>query len=53
MKTGERVGFAKMIYGRVFSPDDCGNFEKAKGTINSLIGLPKEELVEATKAAIT
>lgn len=52
MKTGDRIGFAKMMYGRVFFPDDCGNFEKTKGTINSLIGLPKEDLDEATRAAI-
>jgi len=52
MKSGDRMGFARMMYSRVFYPDDCGNFEKTKGTINELLGLPKEDIDEATKAAI-
>ena len=52
MKEGDRMGFARMMYSRVFYPDDCGNFEKTKGTINELLGLPKEDIDEATRAAI-
>lgn len=52
MKSGDRMGFARMMYSRVFYPDDCGNFEKTKGTINELLGLPMEDIDEATKAAI-
>jgi hypothetical protein len=52
MQKGDRVGFARMMYSRVFYPDDCGNYEKTKGTINDLLGLPKENIDEATKAAI-
>ena len=52
MKKGDRMGFVRMMYTRVFFPDDCGNFEKTKGTINDLLGLPKEDIDEATKAAI-
>jgi hypothetical protein len=53
MKKGDRMGFARMMCTRVFYPDDSGNFEKTKGTINNLLGLPKEEDIdEATKAAI-
>ena len=52
MKKGDRTGFVKMMYTRVFYPDDTGNVEKTKGTINELLGLPKEDLDDATKAAI-
>ncbi|KAI9812696.1 MAG: hypothetical protein M1832_000353 [Thelocarpon impressellum] len=52
MKKGDRIGFAKMMYSRVFYPDGNGDFEKRRGTSNALLGLPKEELDEATKAAI-
>ncbi|KAK5019953.1 hypothetical protein BJ546DRAFT_907814 [Cryomyces antarcticus] len=52
MQKGDRMGFARMMYSRVFYPDDCGNYEKTRGTINKLLGLPKEDLDEATKAAI-
>ena len=52
MKGGDRMGFARQMYTRVFFPDDSGNFEKRKGTANELLGLPKEDIDEATKAAI-
>ena len=52
IQKGDRMGFARMMYTRVFFPDDSGNFEKTKGTINDLLGLPKENIDEATKAAI-
>jgi hypothetical protein len=52
MKKGDRLGFVKMMYTRVFYPDGCGNHEKTMGLANELLGLPKENLDEATKAAI-
>ena len=52
MQKGDRVGFAKMMYTRVFYPDDSGNYEKTRGTVNDLLGLPKEDIDEATEAAI-
>jgi hypothetical protein len=52
MQGGDRTGFAKLLYSRVFYPDGFGNFEKTRGTINDLLGLPKENLDEATVAAI-
>ena len=52
IQEGKRIGFAKMMYTRVFYPDGCGDFEHNKGTINSLLDLPKENIDEATKAAI-
>lgn len=51
IQEGKRVGFAKMMYTRVFYPDGCGDFEH-KGTLNNLLGLPQESIDEATKVAI-
>jgi hypothetical protein len=39
-------------YTRVFYPDGAGNFEDSKGTQNVLLGLPEEDIDEATKIAI-
>ncbi|KAF1810025.1 NAD(P)-binding protein [Eremomyces bilateralis CBS 781.70] len=50
MEGGDWNGFAKMMYTRIFYPDDAGVFDK--DTVNSLLGLPKEDLDEATKAGI-
>ena len=52
IQEGKRNGFAKMMYTRVFYPDGCGDFEHKKGTLNSLLELPKEDIDEATKVAI-
>jgi len=52
IKEGKRIGFAKMLYTRVFYPDGCGNTEHGRGTINGLLDLPKESIDEATKVAI-
>jgi hypothetical protein len=52
LQEGNRIGFAKMMYTRVFYPDGCGDFEHNKGTLNNLLDLPKEGNDEAAKAAI-
>ena len=52
MQKGDRMGFVRMMYTRLFYHDDSGNFEKTKGTINDVLGLPEEDLDEATEAAI-
>ena len=52
IKTGDHIGFAKMMYTRVFYPDGSGNFDKTRGTVNELLGLPKENIDEATKVGI-
>ena len=46
----KRIDFAKMMYTRVFYPDGCGDFE-SKGTLNGLLGLPKEDIDNATRDA--
>jgi NAD(P)-dependent dehydrogenase (short-subunit alcohol dehydrogenase family) len=52
MMKGDRMGFLRMMYTRVFYPDGNGDYETGRGTSNALLGLPKEDLDEATKAAI-
>lgn len=52
IKEGKRIGFAKMMYTRVFFPDGCGDTEHNKGTLNQLLGLPEENIDEFTKVAI-
>ena len=52
MMKGDRMGFVKALYSRVFYPDDSGNVEKTRGLQNEVLGLPKEDLDEYTKIAI-
>ena len=52
MQEGDRVGFAKMLYTRIFYPDGSGDTESGRGMINHILGLPKEDLDEATKVAV-
>ncbi|KAJ6094626.1 hypothetical protein N7467_002139 [Penicillium canescens] len=51
MQKGDLVGFVKMLYTRVFYDDGSGDFS-GKGTLNSVLGMPEEDLDEATKRAI-
>lgn len=51
MKQGQRVGFGKMMYTRVFwDGGEPGNVEHK--VINDKLGLPKEDLDEATKRTV-
>ncbi|TVY40871.1 Quinone oxidoreductase [Lachnellula subtilissima] len=52
MKKGDRTGFARAMYTRVFFQNGDGDFESSKGLHNSLIGLPNDSLDEATKRAL-
>ena len=52
IKESKRSGFAKMMFTRVFFPDGSGDFETNKGTLNEVLGLPKEGIDEATKVAV-
>ncbi|KAK5119883.1 hypothetical protein LTR85_007209 [Meristemomyces frigidus] len=51
MQKGDREGFGRVMYSRVFFADDSGDFEKTKGTANEMLGLPKEDIDEATRIA--
>lgn len=52
MKQGDRAGFMKNMYTRVFFADDSGNTEKRNGLVNDVLGLPKENIDDATRATI-
>ncbi|KAJ7697601.1 hypothetical protein B0H17DRAFT_1051614 [Mycena rosella] len=52
MKGGDRHGFIKQLYSRVFYPDGCGDYEVRHGLHNEILGLPKEDLDEFTKIAV-
>jgi hypothetical protein len=51
IKPKHRFAFSESGYTRMFFPDGSGNYEH-KGLINDLINLPKENLDEATSAAV-
>lgn len=42
----------RQVYSRVFFDDDAGNFEKRIGISNQMLGLPQEDIDEATKLAV-
>lgn len=52
MQKGAMTGFAKAMYSRSFFPNGDGDYESSRGLANDLIGLPKENLDEATKRAV-
>jgi hypothetical protein len=41
-----------MMYTRVFFDNGSGDFETGRGTLNELLGLPKEDVDEATIVAV-
>ena len=52
MYKGDYMGFAQMMYSRVFYQDGSGDFESSKGLQNGVLGLPREDLDEATEVAV-
>ncbi|KAF2424493.1 NAD(P)-binding protein [Tothia fuscella] len=48
---GSMRGFAKLMYSRVFFPGGGGDYT-GKGLANDALGLPKDDLDEATKRAV-
>ncbi|KAF5660098.1 NAD(P)-binding domain-containing protein [Fusarium heterosporum] len=50
VKVGNMAGFSKLLYARAFFPDDPS--EHAAKVQNELLGLPEENLDEATKAGV-
>lgn len=51
-RNGNMLGFAKLLYARMFYPDNSGNYEITKGLHNDILGLPKENLDEYTNIAV-
>jgi len=52
LQGGDRMAYVRMMYTRIFFDDGCGNFEARRGVSNEILGLPKEDLDEATARAI-
>ena len=52
MQKGNMLGFVKAMYTRGMYPNGGGEFESTKGLANDLLGVPKEDLDEATKEAV-
>lgn len=52
LQKGDTKGFVRLLYTRVFFPNGDGDYESRKGLLNDVVGLPKEDLDEATRAAI-
>ncbi|KAL2040565.1 hypothetical protein N7G274_006544 [Stereocaulon virgatum] len=52
MQKGDMMGFVRMMYTRNFFPDGCGEFEKTRGLLNGVLGLPREDLDACTRAAV-
>ncbi|KAK4496715.1 hypothetical protein PRZ48_012698 [Zasmidium cellare] len=51
-KKGTVREVGRQVYSRVFFDDDAGNFEKRMGLSNDILGLPTEDIDEATRLAI-
>lgn len=52
IENGDRKAYVRVMYTRVFYPDGSGDFERNRGTLNAVLGLPREDIDEATKIAI-
>lgn len=52
LSQGQVTGFAKTMYGRVFRDSNEMSDFAAKGSDNDLLGLPREDLDEATKRTV-
>ncbi|KAJ7580644.1 hypothetical protein C8J56DRAFT_1102894 [Mycena floridula] len=52
VKGGDRRGWAKLQYSRLFYQDGSGNFEARYGLHNNVLGLPDEDLNEFTKIGV-
>lgn len=49
LKGGDRSAFVKMLYSRLFYPDEPCNFERHEKLANKLLGLPVEDLDACTR----
>ena len=52
MRAGDRLGFAQLMYTRVFFRDGCGDYETYAGLQNGVLGLPVEDLDAFTGVAV-
>ncbi|KAH7069773.1 hypothetical protein BKA63DRAFT_580000 [Paraphoma chrysanthemicola] len=52
LKDGDRTGFAKAMYAKVFYPKGLGDYETEFGLDNAKLGLEDESLDKATRRAV-
>lgn len=52
LKSGERIGFPRLLYARAFFPGSSLNFEANRGLHNEVLGLPQDDLDEFTKVGL-
>ncbi|KAK3373025.1 putative oxidoreductase CipA [Lasiosphaeria ovina] len=52
LQKGDRSAFGRVLYTRAFFPNGGGDYESVHGLANGVLGLPEEDLDEATKAAV-
>jgi hypothetical protein len=52
LQGGDMLGFAKALYARLFFESGEGDYESQGGLDNEKLGLPSEDLDEATKRAV-
>jgi len=52
LQKGDRLGFVRLLYSRVFYPDGSGDYETSKDLDNDILGLPVEDLDEYTRIAV-
>jgi hypothetical protein len=52
LASGDRSGFSTAMYSRVFYPNGDGNIRDKYGLANEALGLPEEDLDEATARAV-
>lgn len=52
LRTGDHVGYVKLLYARMFYPDGCGHYAARRPLDNEALGLPEEALDAFTKIAL-
>lgn len=52
LQAGDRLGFAKAMYAKIFYPGEGGDYETGYELDNAKLSLPKEDLDEATRRAV-
>lgn len=52
MQAGDRLGFAKAMYSKIFFPGEGGDYETGYELDNAKLSLQKEDLDEATRRAV-
>ncbi|GJC81166.1 hypothetical protein ColLi_04004 [Colletotrichum liriopes] len=52
LRSGDRSGFSRLMYARIFFPSTDGDFENTHGLANEALGLTKEDLDKASEEAV-